>query len=127
LSKYWRTISNSTESTDEKKPPCGGFFSQEINYFLAGSTAAGAAAAAAGAASAAAGAAGAAGAAAAAAGASTAGAATGAATSSFLPQAAKAAAAITAAKTRDLFIFENTKVSLRNNFRKLSKQRTAKT
>jgi len=68
---------------------------QVTNYLAADASAAGAGAAAAGAdASAAAGAA------------AGAGAATGAGASSFLPQAAKAAAAITAAKTRDLFIFK---------------------
>jgi hypothetical protein len=90
--------------TGEKKPPCGGFFSGRKNYFLAGSEAAGAAAAGADASAAGAEAAGAATGAGAAAGA---GAATGAGASSFLPQADKAAAAITAAKTSDLFIFKN--------------------
>jgi hypothetical protein len=79
---------------DEKKPPRGGFFRLQADYCLAGSEAA-----AAGAAGAEASAAGAA-----AAGAAAAGAAAGA--SSFLPQAARAAAAIKAAKTRVLFIFK---------------------
>jgi len=82
---------------DEKKPPRGGFFRLQADYCLAGSEAA--AAGAAGAAGAEASAAGAA-----AAGAAAAGAAAGA--SSFLPQAARAAAAIKAAKTRVLFIFK---------------------
>jgi hypothetical protein len=72
------------------------FFRLQADYCLAGSEAAGAAGAAAGASAAGA---------AAGAGAAAAGAAAGA--SSFLPQAARAAAAITAAKTRDLFIFKN--------------------
>jgi hypothetical protein len=79
---------------DEKKTPRGGFFRLQADYCLAGSEAA-----AAGAAGAEASAAGAA-----AAGAAAAGAAAGA--SSFLPQAARAAAAIKAAKTRVLFIFK---------------------
>jgi hypothetical protein len=83
---------------DEKKPPRGGFFRLQADYCLAGSEAAAAGAAGADASAAGAAAAGAA------AGASTAGAATGA--SSFLPQAARAAAAIKAAKTRVLFIFK---------------------
>jgi hypothetical protein len=91
----------------KKKPPYGGFFESATAYCLAGSEAAGAAASAA--AGAAAGASVAAGAAGAAAGASVA-AGAGAGISSFLPQAAKAAAAINAAKTRDLFIF-STRVS----------------
>lgn len=72
----------------------------------AAASAAGAAASAAGAAASAAGAsaAGAAGASAAGAGASTAGAAGAAGASSFLPQAARAAAAITVARTRDFFM-----------------------
>jgi len=71
----------------------------------------------------AAGAAGAAGAAeASAAGATAAGAgAAGAAASSFLPQADKAAAAMMAAKTRDLFMMIFL-IGVENNFRKLSKQ-----
>jgi hypothetical protein len=81
-------------STDEKKPPCGGFFSQPRNYFDASD-----AGAAAGAADASA------------AGAAAAGAAAGAAASSFLPQAARAAAAITAAKMRVLFMIEKNRVS----------------
>jgi hypothetical protein len=80
----------------QKKATCeGGFFHPQKNYFLAGSAAAGAAA---GAEASAAGAE-AAGAAGAAAGAGAAGAA-----SSFLPQAARAAAAMTAARTRVLFM-----------------------
>jgi hypothetical protein len=70
------------------------FFVPVSNYFAADASAAGADAAAAGAEASATGAA------------AGAGAATGAGASSFLPQAAKAAAAITAAKTRDLFIFK---------------------
>jgi hypothetical protein len=93
-----------TGHADKKKPPCGGFFLAVKNYFLAGSEAA-AAGAAAGAEASIAGAEAAG--AAAGAGAAAAGAATGAGASSFLPQAAKAAAAITAAKTSDLFIFKN--------------------
>ena len=88
------------------------------NYFLgasAGAAAAGAAAASAGLASAA----GAAGVSAAGAGAAAAGAGAGAA-SSFLPQAAKAAAAITAAKTRDLFMIIFLKVSEKTISGKLS-------
>jgi hypothetical protein len=88
------------------------------NYFLgasAGAAAAGAAAASAGLASAAAGAAGVS-----AAGAAAAGAGAGAAASSFLPQAAKAAAAITAAKTRDLFMIIFLKVSEKTISGKLS-------
>jgi hypothetical protein len=87
------------------------------NYFLGASAgaAAGAAAASAGLASAA----GAAGASAAGAGAAAAGAGAGAA-SSFLPQAAKAAAAITAAKTRDLFMIIFLKVSEKTISGKLS-------
>jgi len=64
------------------------FFRLQADYCLAGSEAAGAAGAAAGASTAA-------------------GAAAGAGASSFLPQAARAAAAIKAAKTRDLFIFKD--------------------
>jgi hypothetical protein len=83
-----------------KKPRIAGFFyafpthagKEATNYLAADASAAGAAADA----SAAGAAAGA--------DASTAGAATGAAASSFLPQAARAAAAITAAKTIDLFM-----------------------
>lgn len=67
---------------------------QVASYLAADASAAGAGAAGAGADASAAGAA------------AGAGAATGAGASSFLPQAAKAAAAITAAKTRDLFIFK---------------------
>jgi hypothetical protein len=71
----------------------------------------------------AAGAAGAADASAAGAGAAAAGAgAAGAAASSFLPQADKAAAAMMAAKTRDLFMMIFPIKGLKNNFRKLSKQ-----
>jgi hypothetical protein len=73
----------------------------QCNYFLTSSEAAAAGAAAAAAASEAAGAAGAASTAGA--GAAT-GAGAGAGASSFLPQAARAAAAITAIRTRDLFI-----------------------
>jgi hypothetical protein len=91
-------------NSDEKKATLRWLFLLAAAYCLAGSEAAGAAAGA----SVAAGAAGAAGAAA---GASVAaGAAAGAGISSFLPQAARAAAAIRAAKTRDLFIFD-TRVS----------------
>jgi hypothetical protein len=71
------------------------FFRLQADYCLAGSEAAAAGAAGADAS--------AAGAEAAAAGASTAA----GAASSFLPQAARAAAAIKAAKTRDLFIFKD--------------------
>jgi hypothetical protein len=81
------------------------------NYFLGASAgAAGAAGAAAAGAAASAGLASAAGAAGAAGAAAGAGAGAGAA-SSFLPQAAKAAAAITAAKTRDLVMIIILKVS----------------
>jgi len=76
------------------------FFLAAKNYDLAGSEAAAAGADASAAGAEAAGAA-------AGAGAAAAGAAAGAGASSFLPQAAKAAAAITAAKTSDLFIFKN--------------------
>eukprot|EP01034_Spumella_vulgaris_P025343 gene25343-31789_t len=84
---------------DMKKPRNAGFFHVRptevgaalANYLAADASAAGAAAADASAAGAEASAAGA-------------GATTGAAASSFLPQAAKAAAAITAARTRDLFM-----------------------
>jgi hypothetical protein len=84
------------------------------NYFL-GASAGAAGAAGAAAAGAAAGAAASAGLASAA-GAAGAGAAGGAGAASgagvtFLPQAAKAAAAITAAKTRDLFMINNLKVN----------------
>jgi hypothetical protein len=85
------------------------------NYLAAGAGAAGASEA--GAAGAAAGAAGASAAGAAAAGAGAAG----AAASSFLPQADKAAAAMMAAKTRDLFMVIFLFMG-KNNFRKLSKQ-----
>jgi hypothetical protein len=99
LSKSLRTTSNSG-SPDEKKPPFGGFFSSSLNHCLAGSEAAdaGAAGAAAGMEAAAAGAS-----------AAGAGAAAGTATgaSSFLPQAARAAAAMMAANTSDLFILKN--------------------
>jgi len=98
------------KNEERKKPRRAGFFLTAKNYFLGASAgAAGAAGAAAGAAASAglASAAGAAGAAGAAAGA---GAGAGAA-SSFLPQAAKAAAAITAAKTRDLVMVIILKVS----------------
>jgi hypothetical protein len=102
----------------KKTPHCGVFLAAK-NYFLgasAGAAAAGAAASA-GLASAA-GAAGAAGASAA--GAAAAGAGAGAAASSFLPQAAKAAAAITAAKTIDLFMIIFLKVSDKTISGKLS-------
>jgi hypothetical protein len=66
-------------------------------------------------------AAGAAEASAAGAGAATGAGAAGAAASSFLPQADKAAAAMMAAKTRDLFMM-NFPYGGENNFRKLSKQ-----
>ncbi|MEO7401523.1 MAG: hypothetical protein ABIV07_12300 [Polaromonas sp.] len=46
----------------------------------------------------------------------------GAAASSFLPQAARATAATTAAKTRDLFIFTILDDIEENNFRKLPKE-----
>jgi hypothetical protein len=94
---------------EKKTPHCGVFLLAAKNYFLGASAgAAGAAgAAAAGAAAASAGLASAAGAA----GAAAAGAGAGAAAGSFLPQAAKAAAAITAAKTRDLFMIIFLKVS----------------
>jgi hypothetical protein len=85
-SKSLLTISN-RQSQTKKNHLAVVFFCSNKNY-LAASEAAGAAAGAAGAAASAA-----------------AGAAAGAA-SSFLPQAARAAAAITAAKTRDLFIFK---------------------
>jgi hypothetical protein len=75
------------------------FFRLQADYCLAGSEAAAAGAAGADAS--------AAGAEAAAAGASTAAGAAAGAASSFLPQAARAAAAIKAAKTRDLFIFKD--------------------
>jgi hypothetical protein len=84
----------------QKKPPCGGFFlaaqiaQTQRAYFEA--AAAGAEAASAAGAAEAAGAGAGAGAAA--------GAGAGAGASSFLPHAARAAAAITAAKTSDLFI-----------------------
>jgi hypothetical protein len=82
----------------KKKPPEGGFFyCKQSNYLEAAEAAASAGAAAA---SEAAGA----GAAGAGAGSAATGAGAGAGASSFLPQAAKAAAAITAASTRDLFI-----------------------
>jgi hypothetical protein len=88
-------------NSDEKKATLRWLFLLAAAYCFAGSEAAGAAA----------GASVAAGAAGAAAGASVAaGAAAGAGISSFLPQAARAAAAIRAAKTRDLFIFD-TRVS----------------
>jgi hypothetical protein len=107
-SRYWLTTSNNhrPDISGQKKATLRWLFLFGAAYCLAGSEAAGAAA------SAAAGAAGAsvaAGAAGAAAGASTA-AGAGAGISSFLPQAAKAAAAIKAAKTRVLFIF-STRVS----------------
>jgi hypothetical protein len=54
------------------------------------------------------------------AGAATGAGAAGAAASSFLPQADKAAAAMMAAKTRDLFMMIFL-VGVKNNFRKLSK------
>jgi hypothetical protein len=86
----------------KKKPPCGGFYSpgkrrQRKTYLAAEASEAGAIAAA--------------GAEASAAGATTTGAGAGATTtgagaSSFLPHATKAAAAITAAKTSDLFILK---------------------
>jgi hypothetical protein len=113
-SNCWLTKSNKGR---KKTPQCGVFLTAK-NYFLgasAGAAAAGAAAASAGLASAA----GAAGASAAGAGAAAAGAGAGAA-SSFLPQAAKAAAAITAAKTRDLFMIIFLKVSEKTISGKLS-------
>jgi hypothetical protein len=131
-SSFWLTKSNNVSTRPnlqvwavhfrkivEKKPRHAGFFSTAKNYFLgasAGAAAAGAAAASAGFASAA-GAAGAAGVSAA--GAAAAGAGAGAA-SSFLPQAAKAAAAITAAKMRDLFMIIFLKVSEKTISGKLS-------
>jgi hypothetical protein len=100
----------------KKNPAWRGFSLTAKNYFLGAS----AGAAAAGAASAGlASAAGAAGVSAAGAGAAAAGAGAGAA-SSFLPQAAKAAAAITAAKTRDLFMIIFLKVSEKTISGKLS-------
>jgi len=96
-----------------------GFSLTPKNYFLgasAGAAGAAAGAAAAGAAAASAGFASAAGAA----GAAAAGAGAGAAAGSFLPQAAKAAAAITAAKTRDLFMIIFLKVSEKTISGKLS-------
>jgi hypothetical protein len=118
-SNCWLTKSNKHPQTarltkvwPKKNPAERGFSLTAKNYFLgasAGAAGAAAGAAAAGAAASAglASAAGAAGAAGAAAGA---GAGAGAA-SSFLPQAAKAAAAITAAKTRDLVMIIILKVS----------------
>jgi hypothetical protein len=99
----------------KKNPAERGFFWTAKNYFL-GASAGAAGAAAAGAAAASAGLASAAGAA----GAAAAGAGAGAAASSFLPQAAKAAAAITAAKTRDLFMIIFLKVSEKTISGKLS-------
>jgi hypothetical protein len=99
--------------THKKTPQSGVFLcipgvdrESNTNYLAADASAAGAEASAAGAAGAAAGA-------------STAGAA-GAATSSFLPQADRAAAAMMAAKTRDLFMVIFL-IGVDNNFRKLSK------
>jgi hypothetical protein len=119
-SNCWPTKSSNrpTKSRDEKNPAARGFFWAAKNYFLGASAgaAAGAAAASAGLASAA-GAAGAAGASAAGA---AAGAGAGAGAASFLPQAAKAAAAITAAKTRDLFMIIFLKVSEKTISGKLS-------
>ena len=83
----------------KKSHPKVAFFAQVTNYLAADASAAGAAAAGAAEASAAGAGAGAA-----------AGAGAGAGASSFLPQAAKAAAAITTAKTSDLFILK-TRVS----------------
>jgi hypothetical protein len=103
----------------KKNPAERGFFWTAKNYFLGASAGAAAGAAGAAAAAGAAGAASAAGAAGAA-GAAAAGAGAGAAASSFLPQAAKAAAAITAAKTRDLFMIIFLKVSEKTISGKLS-------
>jgi hypothetical protein len=117
-SNCWQTRSNKPKIKTKKNPAVRGFFLTAKNYFLgasAGAAAAGAAAASAGLASAA----GAAGVSAAGAGAAAAGAGAGAA-SSFLPQAAKAAAAITAAKTRDLFMIIFLKVSEKTISGKLS-------
>jgi hypothetical protein len=119
-SSCWQTRSNKPKIKTKKNPAVRGFFLTAKNYFLGAS--AGAAAGAAGAAAASAGlasAAGAAGVSAAGAGAAAAGAGAGAA-SSFLPQAAKAAAAITAAKTRDLFMIIFLKVSEKTISGKLS-------
>jgi len=99
------------KNEERKKTPQSGVFLTAKNYFLGASAgAAGAAGAAAAGAAASAGFASAAGAAGAAGAAAGAGAGAGAA-SSFLPQAAKAAAAITAAKTRDLVMVIILKVS----------------
>jgi hypothetical protein len=111
----------SAPNEDEKKPRIAGFFMTAKNYFFGASAGAAAGAAAAGAAAAGAAAASAGFASAAgAAGAAAAGAGAGAAASSFLPQAAKAAAAITAAKTRDLFMIIFLKVSEKTISGKLS-------
>jgi hypothetical protein len=121
LSSSLPTKSNNKIQT-KKNPAMRGFFWTTKNYFLgasagaAGAAGAAAGAAAAGAAAASAGLASAAGAA----GAAAAGAGAGAAASSFLPQAAKAAAAITAAKTRDLFMIIFLKVSEKTISGKLS-------
>jgi hypothetical protein len=105
----------------KKNPASRGFSLTAKNYFLGASAGAGAAGAAAGAAAAGAAAASAGFASAAgAAGAAAAGAGAGAAAGSFLPQAAKAAAAITAAKTRDLFMIIFLKVSEKTISGKLS-------
>jgi hypothetical protein len=107
-SRYWLTTSNNHPACFQakKKATLRWLFLFAAAYCLAGSEAA---AAGASVGAGAAGASVAAGAAGAAAGASTA-AGAGAGASSFLPQAAKAAAAIKAAKTRVLFIF-STRVS----------------
>ena len=94
--QMWKWVEK--KHPDVKKPPEGGFFTRAKTYGLLGAV--GAAAGAADTAADAAGATSAAGAA------GATGAGTGAGTSSFLPQAAKAAAAITVAKTRDLFILK---------------------
>jgi hypothetical protein len=108
-SNCWQTKSNKPKNRRTKKTPQSGVFLTAKNYFLGASAgAAGAAGAAAAGAAASAGFASAAGAAGAAGAAAGAGA---GAASSFLPQAAKAAAAITAAKTRDLVMVIILKVS----------------
>jgi hypothetical protein len=106
-----QNLSRRTKSGRKKTPQERGFSLTAKNYFLGASAGAGAAAGAAAAgAAASAGLASAAGAAGAAGAAAGAGAGAGAA-ASFLPQAAKAAAAITAAKTRDLVMIIILKVS----------------
>jgi hypothetical protein len=121
-SNYWPTkLSNRpTKSRAKKKPRSAGFFLAAQNYFLGASAGAGAAAGAAAASAGLASAAGAAGAAGASAAGAAAGAGAGAGAASFLPQAAKAAAAITAAKTRDLFMIIFLKVSEKTISGKLS-------